>query len=381
MSRVLVVQRRMTHYRVPFFNALREALQARACELVVAYGEGTASERVKNDAAELPWGQRLSTRYAWGGRLCWQPFGHLLAGADAVVITAENKLLYNLWVQQRCASRVLLWGHGGNLQGNPHSLRERFKRRMARQADWWLAYTEHSRGLVEACGFPAERITVLDNAVDTRELARQRAAVSEGRLAALRQRLGLQAGPVGIYVGSLYAEKRIDFLLDAARALRQRVPQFQLLLLGGGELAGLVQEFCAAHDWAHYLGVTKGQDKVDAMALADVMLNPGALGLGVIDSFVCGVPLVTLADGRHGPEIAYLQHGANGLVVQAEQSAFVTAAISVLDDEHLSVQLKQGCSEAAARYTIENMAENFATGVLACLGASPRRAAAMGAAG
>lgn len=371
----------MTHYRVPFFNALRETLQARACELVVAYGEGTASEQVKNDAAELPWGLRLSTRYAWGGRLCWQPFGHLLAGADAVVITAENKLLYNLWVQQRCASRVLLWGHGGNLQGNPHSLRERFKRRMARQADWWLAYTEHSRGLVEACGFPAERITVLDNAVDTRELARQRAAVSEGRLAALRQRLGLQAGPVGIYVGSLYAEKRIDFLLDAARALRQRVPQFQLLLLGGGEQAGLVQEFCAAHDWAHYLGVTKGQDKVDAMALADVMLNPGLVGLGVLDSFVAGVPMITTDCGLHSPEIVYLEHGINGLMTPDALGPYIDAVSKLLQDQTALLRLQQGCAQAAARYTIENMAENFATGVLACLGASPRRAAAMGAAG
>ena len=95
-----------------------------------------------------------------------------------VVMGAENKLLYNLYVQMASRNiRVALWGHGGNLQGSRSSWRERFKRVMARQADWWFAYTELSVPLIERSGFPRNRITVVNNSIDTVELAAQRRAV------------------------------------------------------------------------------------------------------------------------------------------------------------------------------------------------------------
>jgi hypothetical protein len=37
-------------------------------------------------------------------------------------------------------------------------------------------------------------------------------------------------------------------------------------------------------------GMLKGQDKVQALACATVMLNPGLVGLGILDSFVWGCP-------------------------------------------------------------------------------------------
>ena len=162
-------------------DAPRRGGEERRHELHLGGGLGLALGQ-RGDAGarlvegELAWGSRLTvTRYFAGGHVCWQPFSEQLARADMVVMTAENKLLYNLYVQlfERRA-RVALWGHGANLQGDPNSLRERFKRRVALRADWWLAYTEYSRPLILQCGFPQDRITVLNNAVDTRDMAAMR---------------------------------------------------------------------------------------------------------------------------------------------------------------------------------------------------------------
>ena len=330
---VLVVQRRLTHYRVPFFETLRADLRTAGVELRLAHGEPTAAEASKRDGGELPWAETLNTRYWLDGRVCWQPFGTLAREVDLTVITAENKLVCNLAEQFGAPTRrVALWGHGGNLQGEPGSLRERFKARVSLRADWWLAYTDKSRALVQALGFPPERITVLDNAVDTTELRAQFNAVSPQAQVALRSELGLGGGPVGLYLGSLYAEKRIEFLLDAARAVRTRLPDFELLIIGGGPQHGLVAAAAARESWIKVLGIRKGADKALAMSLAGVYLHPGAVGLGILDAFVAGIPLVTTDLAFHGPEIAYLTSGRNGLMTVNSLAAFVDASVALLQD-------------------------------------------------
>jgi glycosyltransferase involved in cell wall biosynthesis len=316
----------------------------------------------------------LDTTYFVGGKLCWQPFGALLKDASMVVMGAENKLLYNLYVQMASRDiRVALWGHGGNLQGSRSSWRERFKRVMARQADWWFAYTQLSVPLIERSGFPGNRITVVNNSIDTIELAAQRGAVEEDALSRLRHALGLGDDYVGVFVGSLYPEKRIGFMLDAAREIRKRVPNFQFLIIGDGIQKEPVQRFCAVNSWAHYRGVQKGQDKVNAIALSRVMINPGAVGLSILDAFVCGVPMVTTDCGLHGPEIAYLENGENGIMTSNTLEAYVSAVAKLLKDDIKLAQLKEGCAISAVRYTITNMARNFSDGVEQCLGAPSYR--------
>ena len=57
LKKVLVIQRRMTHYRLAFFNSLREHCQNNGIELQVAYGTATTAENAKQDGAELSWGK------------------------------------------------------------------------------------------------------------------------------------------------------------------------------------------------------------------------------------------------------------------------------------------------------------------------------------
>ena len=112
-QKVLIVQRRLTHYRSPFFEILRQQLSDRGYSLQVAYGKPTEEELDKGDVGYLPWATLLDTSYFVGGKLCWQPFGQLLEGTSMVVIGAENKLLYNLYVQMAWRDlAVALWGHG-----------------------------------------------------------------------------------------------------------------------------------------------------------------------------------------------------------------------------------------------------------------------------
>ena len=374
LRRVLVIQRQLEHYRIPFFEALKREMPRRDCELVLAYGDPDPSRASVRHSVTVGWAKRLPTSYLFGGRLCFQPFTHLLDGVDAVVLAAENKMINNLGAQfLRGIGRVVLWGHGANLQGRDHSLREQFKRLVARQTDWWLGYTEVSRRLIARSGFPADRVTILNNAIDTIGLAAMKSRVSAASQQLTRQRFGIQGVHVGLFMGSLYRHKRIPFLLAAALDIKRQVPDFELLVIGDGPDRSVVDAFCRKYPWAHHLGAVIGPDKADAVALCRVMLNPGLVGLSILDSFVFSVPMVTTDCGLHSPEIAYLESGRNGVMTRDDRSEYVQAAVKLLTENDSLNRLQIGCANGAGRYTVQQMAYRFTEGVGACLDAPPWR--------
>ena len=369
-KKVVVVQRRLTHYRVSFFECLRKELSERGVQLILAHGTPTEIEKSKNDEGHISWATHLPTKYWLNGNLCWLDHSVLGLQYDLMVLTAENKMLSNLPRQYASrGKRVALWGHGANLQGNQSSLRERFKRIVAKRADWWLAYTDMSVPLIARAGYPHSRITVLNNSVDTAEMVAMRNKVTPAVLAQLEIELDICGDSVGIFVGSLYNDKRVGFMLEAAAAIKVRFPAFEFLVVGSGPQQSLVEKFCQQNKWAKYLGVRKGLAKVDALALAKVMINPGLVGLGILDSFVCGVPMLTTDCGLHSPEIVYLEHGVNGLMTPNTLEDYVDAVVALLDNKALLAKLKSGCEASSRIYTVENMARNFADGVVECLAA------------
>jgi glycosyltransferase involved in cell wall biosynthesis len=94
---------------------------------------------------------------------------------------------------------------------------------------------------------------------------------------------------------------------------------------------------------------------------------PGAVGLAVIDSFASGTPLLTTDIPLHGPEIAYLQNGINGVVAADDVDGFVGEAVRLLTDDVWRRRLAEGCAVSARRYTLDNMIGRFAEGVSGCL--------------
>lgn len=373
--RVLFVQRRLPAYRVPFVVAARDALQAQGVAMSFAYGTPSSVEQLKRDEGQLPGALRLPTRYLVG-RACWQPFD--AAAADLVIVSQENSLLYNHWLCRPWRHHKLaFFGHGGDLSNpQPQALAERYKRFTTRQADWWFAYTGLSRAMVEAAGFAPERITVLNNAVDTESLRRQLDVLAPAALAEFRLQRGLTPGKTGLFVGSLYAAKGLRLLLDAGAACAARDAQFRLLVVGDGGDAGVVREAASRYPWLHWAGALHGADKAVYLAAADFMLIPGSVGLAILDGFAAGLPIVSTHMLGHGPEIDYLQPGVNGELTSADSGAYAAAVQRLLDEPQ---RLQRLCAQALAtgrRYTVPAMAGAFAAGVVACLDAPrsrPRR--------
>ena len=363
--RVVLVQRRMTHYRVPLFESMRALLARRGIGLDVVFGDPTPEEILKRDGGVLPWGRYVRCRYGLGGKLCLQWAWPIVRGADLVIVTQENRLLLNYFLEAcRITVPLAVWGHGRNFQSTvPNGLRERLKRLRVPRADWWFAYTQTSVDVVAGLGFARERITVVNNAVDTSALR----SLADTDPNETRRGLGLDSGPVGLVLGSLHADKGIPFILDAARHIRRSVPGFQLLIVGDGPDRRLVEAAARDEAFIRYAGPLTGRDKARCLRAATVMMNPFAVGLVVLEAFAAGVPIV-VADGLgHGPEFSYLEHGVNCVIAPAEPLAYAADVIALLRDDARRAALARSGAEVAREFTLDHMAERFCAGIAQCL--------------
>ncbi|MGH8191888.1 MAG: TIGR04063 family PEP-CTERM/XrtA system glycosyltransferase [Rhodanobacteraceae bacterium] len=121
-------------------------------------------------------------------------------------------------------------------------------------------------------GIPADKITVIPNAVDVARFRYQ--AVADAQL---RERYGLTPGKTLGFAGSFYAYEGLDLLLRAMPALLAAVPETRLLLLGGGPEEAALRALTAELDVAgavHFLGRVPQAEVDRYCSVMDVMVYP-----------------------------------------------------------------------------------------------------------
>lgn len=379
--RVALVQRVLPHYRVPFHRALHSALQP-DIELTLYFGHeypGTVPATVEFNE---PWAHTIRNRYLFirESEIVWQSCLRDLSNFDLVIVEQANRLLLNYALFARRyllpgGPKIALWAHGRNWQSSSRTrLREYLKLESSKLADWWFAYSISSAQVLTAAGYPGGRITVVNNAIDSTDLARAYESVSPSSLQRLRELLGISPDDrVGIYCGGLHPGKQLEFLLEAVREYRRRDERFHLLVVGHGPSAAVLK--AAGEPWIHLVGPVFGGDRAVYFSLAHVTLVPAQVGLVIVDTFVTQTPLITTDDSGHGPEISYLESGSNGLVASHDARAYADAMERYFSSPQLQSTLRQGCAKSAPTYTVERMAARFADGIRDCLRADDERTA------
>jgi glycosyltransferase involved in cell wall biosynthesis len=370
LKKVVIFQPRLLHYRKSLFEQLRAACAERDIELHLVHGQASRRESAKNDEATLSWAKKVHNHFWEVGErdIVWQPFPTALQNADLVVVMQENRILsnYPLLLGRVCSPRkVAYWGHGKNFQSDaPTGLREKWKNFLLKHVDWWFAYTEMTVEILRRAGYPEKRITCLENSIDNEGFQNDLSAISPDRLTQLREDLGANTGSrVGLFCGSLYPDKRVDYMMAAADRIHAELPGFRLVVIGDGPSAPDIRAAAETRKWVKYVGVCKGIEKAAYFRLADVVFNPGAVGLHVLDAFCAGLPIATTLEARHGPELAYLKNGHNGIIANGDAKNYSKKIIDLLSDPSEYTHLCTGAREGAKRYTLQNMVNRFVEGI------------------
>ncbi len=201
------------------------------------------------------------------------------------------------------------------------------------------------------------KVLVVVNGIDTNRFNRQ------GEGSKLRQTLGVPCdAPVVGTIGRLTEVKRQDSLIRAFVAVRQRVPEAHLLIVGDGplmaELRGLAAEL-GVEQAVHFPGYQPQPERylqvMDVFALSSrsegmplVLLEAGAMGLPVVAMRVGGVPEV-IVQGHTGL-----------LVAPGDEAALATALSELLADVPLAQRMGTAARERVlSTFSLSRMAGEY----------------------
>jgi len=357
---------------VEFFDKLRDALLKYDIELVLIYGKLKNEDAKKNDERSLTWAVYRENKVLNIGSigLLWQPCLDMLPKVDLVIAEQANSLLVNyllIPLSKVMKFKFAFWGHGSNLQDDPNSIKNKFKYFFLNRSDYWFAYTNGVAKFLSFKGVASEKITVVNNAIDTKSLKQQYDDLSIKEVDELKIQMGIKSNKIAIYCGGIYKEKRIDFLIEASKIIKKDVKDFHLIFVGAGPEAYKVKEVSENCDWIHYVGAKFGSDRVVYFKMSELFLMPGLVGLAILDTFATQTPMITTDFPYHSPEIEYLENGKNGIMAANNTEDYSKLVIDLFHNREKICSLKEGCLKSSTLYSTENMVENFTNGILKCL--------------
>jgi PEP-CTERM/exosortase A-associated glycosyltransferase len=236
--------------------------------------------------------------------------------------------------------------HGTTQEG---SLRYRATRaletRALRRAQHVFTICEGLRSDIVARGIPADRVTVIPNAVDIDSF--EPGATPDS---VLKASLGLEGHTLIGFIGSFYAYEGLPLLLEALPALLARRPEVRLLLVGGGpqdaELKAQAQRLGLA-DKVVFTGRVPHAQVQRYYDLLDVLVYP-RLSMRLTDLVTPLKPLEAMAQGRLlvasdvGGHRELIRDDETGLLFTAGSApALAAAVLRLLDAPARWPQLRQ----------------------------------------
>ncbi len=159
-----------------------------------------------------------------------------------------------------------------------------------------------------------------------------------------------------LFIGRLTRRKRLNLLLEYFREIQIRLPSAELLIIGDGPEAPIVQQAASDNPSITWRGLL-----VDELAIARVMKDihavfvPGDSGLSIVHAFAYGKPYITMAfHQQHGPEIDYVHDDVNGLLLTGDLERDCERIATLLQDPHRYNAMCRHAFQEAQQLAIEN---------------------------
>lgn len=193
--------------------------------------------------------------------------------------------------------------------------------------DAFISISRDIRGELLGVGVSEARIAEIPNGVDVRQFR----PASDTERQALRGELGLPEGPLVVFTGRFVPAKGLDVLLNAWPAVRERVPEARLLLVGDGELRGALEQQAAALGLGDAVIFAGGHDDpAPFLRAADLFVLPSraeGMPVALLEAMACGLPAVAT---RVGGSEELIADGESGRLVASESPAALAAALGEL---------------------------------------------------
>lgn len=235
-----------------------------------------------------------------------------------------------------------------------------------RWADAVLFYTDEEVTYYKNIVAPSTKLFATNNTIDEQPIGEAVAYWDEERLASFQRENGLEREPTLLYCGRLKPASRLDIALQAIQKLSQNGVGATLAIVGDGPIRSRLESMARELGVAgkvRWLGAIYDERVLAPWFLsASALIHPGPIGLSLLHALNYGLPVTTHGNkASHGPEIAALEDGINGLLFREADAEDLASKIAlILSDRYLRDRLSHAALDTVhRRYSMGHMVEGF----------------------
>lgn len=354
MTKIILHQRQMPIYQV--------GIMARFCERFpdakILFGAASKFASLKN--AEINNPKFLKRRWFYPTKrptVFFAPIFFLLLRLRPKVIITEGSvgnltIPFLVFLRPFLGFKIILWGHGWDRMKGidlKNSRKDRYRLSLQKWSDALVFYSHSAKDGLSSY-LPASKMFVANNTIDSVEPGQIFDRLkTEGR-DSVKKRLNFKAKVNLVYLGRITSNKNLMLLLDLSSEMQGR--DFELHFIGSGNALNDLEERSRKEKLTgvRFHGQISEQEKIGELLFAcDLMFIPGKVGLSVVHSFNFGLPVIVFDSNEHSPEIDFVKHEENGMILQEHSLTAIQKVIDmVTEDESKLERLRLG-----ARKTVE----------------------------
>ncbi len=268
---------------------------------------------------------------------------------DYIIVTPNFRILnyYSMLFGRKYDNRLLAWGHmKGCSSGNPVAARLRIP--IFRKMQALIFYEARTKDVFLKKGFSKEKMFVANN---TQYVDPTTVHPNEER-------------SYFLYVGRIQERKGLDIALRAYAHLKKQTDdnKLEFVFVGGGDISSLkaIASEEGIMESVRFVGPVHDQAKLgEWFSHAIAYVSPGHVGLGVLHSFACGVPVITCTGRLHSVEISNCKP-ENSLVVPYTDEEVEKAMNKLYTDKELQKQMAHAALQYYNDYcTIDKMVDGI----------------------
>lgn len=268
-------------------------------------------------------------------------------GIDAVVtVGAGDKMFWGRLAAWRAGVPVIV--SALHSTGWPDGV-GRLNRLLTPITDAFIGVAQaHGRHLIEGEGFPAAKVCVIPNGIDTDRFHRR---VEIG--AAMRGPMFIEPNaPVFGIVAALREEKNHELFLQAAAQVRRRLPHAHFLIVGDGPRRELLEALADDLDLTgcvHFLGSRGDVPEILSICNAFVLASHNeASPVSILEAMACSLPVVAT---RVGSVAESVREGETGFLVEPGNLGQLAERMTILGNQP---ELARAMGRAGREYVERN---------------------------
>jgi glycosyltransferase involved in cell wall biosynthesis len=306
MKNVLMLHYSLLFYRIPIYNKLAEQLKGKGINLILWC---TSIER-QNETIEF---ETIENR-----KLNYRNLYSVIKEKKVVNVINFLRMsdpghlfyIYSVLLAKIMGSRVTFYGHGMNLKyRNSFIIRSGYNI-MYLLFDRIILYTPNETELF----WPVhhKKISIAYNTLDLMDREKIKPLLSADEF---RKKNNIRHTKLVLFCGRIEDRKKLNILIDLF--LDNRINGSTGLVIVGAGLSDEDSKKIGKAGNIYYLGPIYERNEISQVFNAcDLFCIPGHIGLGLVEGFYWGLPVLTTGLSFHAPEIYYMRNGHNGYLLK-----------------------------------------------------------------